>query len=368
MFVSAETIAVELGGELRGDGTLAVWGAQSLLKAGPQDITYLMNEAGLRDLPICKAGALVVSKALAPSLEAAASVDSTAKPKAVIIVDDAQDAFIRVMQRFRPPRPRPEIGVSPGATVSATAHVGAATNIWAGAFVADDVVIGSHCDIHPGASLGPGCKLGDHVTIHANAVLYADVIVGSRVIIHASAVIGADGFGYRFENGRYVRIPQLGTVHIENDVEIGACTTIDRGMIGPTVIGEGSKIDNLVMIAHNCEIGKHNAFASQVGLAGSVTTGEYVRCAGQVGVRDHVHLGKGCTLGAGAGIHKSIPEGQTYYGYPARPEAEQLQIVMAETRLPYMRKKLQQLQATVAALKVRIDSLTSNAANAEKAA
>jgi UDP-3-O-[3-hydroxymyristoyl] glucosamine N-acyltransferase len=193
--------------------------------------------------------------------------------------------------------------------------------------------------------VGRDCQIGDDCVLYANAVLYHDVRLGKRVIIHAGAVLGADGFGYRFRNGRYEKIPQLGWVEIEDDCEIGACTTIDRGMIGATVIGEGSKLDNLVMIGHNCELGKHNAFASQVGLAGSVTTGEYVRCAGQVGVADHVHLGRGSTLGAKAGVHKDIPEGDTQIGYPARPEHEQLRIVMATGKVPEMRKQIRALEA-----------------------
>src|SRR4029077_11717067 len=155
------------------------------------------------------------------------------------------------------------------------------------------------------------------------------------------------------------KTPQRGSVEIGDDCEIGACTTIDRGMIGGTVIGEGTKLDNLVMIGHNCELGRHNAFASQVGLAGSVTTGDYVRCAGQVGVADHVHLGRGCTLGAKAGVHKDIPEGETQIGYPSRPEQEQLRIVMATGKVPEMRKQLRELEARVEELGRLVEQLTA---------
>lgn len=154
-----------------------------------------------------------------------------------------------------------------------------------------------------------------------------------------------------------MKIPQLGTVRVDDDVEIGACTTIDRGMVGPTIIGEGTKLDNLVQIAHNCELGKHNAFASQVGLAGSVTTGDYVRCAGQVGVADHLHLGAGCTLAAKAGVHKNTPEGQTHVGSPAGPIDEQFKIMMAVQKVPEMRTQIRQLERQVIELTKQLTEL-----------
>ncbi len=156
-----------------------------------------------------------------------------------------------------------------------------------------------------------------------------------------------------------MKIPHVGGVVIHDDVEIGAGTTIDAGMIGPTVIGEGTKIDDQVMIAHNCRIGRHNAFASQVGFAGSVTTGDYVRCAGQVGIADHLHLGRGCTLGPKAGVHKNVPEGAVFHGIPARPQREQLQIVTAGLRLPEMRKAVRELQTQLRALQEAVATLTA---------
>src|SRR5204863_701111 len=145
-------------------------------------------------------------------------------------------------------------------------------------------------------------------------------------IVHANAVIGADGFGYRTQAGKHVKVPQLGRVEIADDVEIGACSTIDRGTFGPTRIGTGTKIDNLVMVAHNCRIGRHNLFVSQVGIAGSTTTGDYVVMAGQVGVADHLHIGDQAILGAKAGVHKDVPAGARMLGAPATPDREQMRI------------------------------------------
>jgi UDP-3-O-[3-hydroxymyristoyl] glucosamine N-acyltransferase len=171
-------------------------------------------------------------------------------------------------------------------------------------------------------------------------------------------VIGADGFGYRTIEGRHVRITHFGSVRIEDDVEVGAATTIDRAMVGETIIGAGTKLDNLVMIGHNCEIGRHNLFVSQVGLAGSVTTGDYVVCAGQTGVADHVHLGAGCVLGAKSGVHKDIPAGQRYIGAPATPESEARRIVMTQQKIPEMRKQLRALERQVQELAERVQQLS----------
>ena len=355
MATTVEALAAQLpGARTIGDPTLRIDGARPLEKAGPHDIAFVANEANLRKLKHCTAGAVLVSESLSDSL------DAGEKPAAVIFVDDAKAAFIEVLKQLFPPPARPSIGISPYATVSATAQIGANTNIYPGAYVADNVVLGAGCDVYPGVYIGSGCRLGDRVTLHPGVVLYPRVLIGNRVTIHASAVAGADGFGYQLVDGRHQKIPHFGTVRIEDDVEIGACTTIDRAMIGETVIGEGTKLDNLIMIAHNCELGKHNIFVGQVGLAGSVTTGNYVVCAGHVGVADHVHLGEGCVLGSKSGVHKDIPPGETYIGTPAQPAAEAMKIVMAQRKLPEMRKQLRDLEAKVAELTAQLKTMSTS--------
>lgn len=354
--ITVNELAEFVGGAVQGDGSRVIRGACALDKAGPSDMTFLESRKLLKVLAASRAAAVLISPALLQ--EVAPGKTSPA----FIIVDHPQQAFVRLMVRFRPPRPRGSLGVSPQAYVSPSARIGAGTNVFPGAYVGDDVVIGENCDIHPGAAIGAGCRLGDEVVLHPHVVLYPDVEVGSRVIIHASAVIGADGFGYRLVDGRHQRVPHLGTVRIADDVEIGACTTVDRAMIGATVIGEGTKLDNLVMIAHNCEIGRHNAIVSQVGFAGSVTTGDYVICAGQVGVADHVHIGEQAIIGSKAGVHKDVPAGETYIGQPAQPASEAMKVAMSQRKIPEIRKSLKTLEARLDELAAQLAALQPAAA------
>ena len=346
---SIETLAQLVQGELRGDHNLTVTGAAPLDKAGPQDITFALDDKHLAAVARSRAGACIIAR------QQGAKCD--APEKTLILVDDPLDAFLAVLRTFRPQRNRRPAGISPAAFVSESARIGPGCTIGPGVFVDDGTVIGANCELYPGVVIGRDCRIGDGCILYPNVVLYDDVVLGDRVTIHASAVLGADGFGYRFKNGQFEKIPQLGSVHVHDDCEIGACATIDRGMIGATIIGTGTKLDNLVMIGHNCELGRHNAFASQVGLAGSVTTGDYVRCAGQVGVKDHLHLGTGSVLGAKSGVHKDVPDGETHVGYPAGLEKDQLRIVMSLNKVPEMRKQMRQLEARIEDLAQQLQEL-----------
>jgi UDP-3-O-[3-hydroxymyristoyl] glucosamine N-acyltransferase len=175
-------------------------------------------------------------------------------------------------------------------------------------------------------------------------VVYDDCVLGDRVVVHANAVIGADGFGYRTQDGRHVKVPQLGWVEVEDDVEIGAGATVDRGTFGATRIGAGTKIDNLVMVGHNCQIGRHNILAAQAGVAGSCTTGDYVVMAGQVGVADHVHIGDRVVIAAKSGVVSDIPSDTRVLGYPARPEAHAKRIWVTLDHLPEWRRDLKRVK------------------------
>jgi UDP-3-O-[3-hydroxymyristoyl] glucosamine N-acyltransferase len=348
MTCTAGELAGLLQGDLRGQADLCVANGQTLEKAGPNDIVYVMDSSYLRKLRKSEAGIALLPRSLANDL-------TGLEAKTLIFVDDPQGSFLRVLERLRPRRPRSTVGVSPDAHVTWSAVIGDNTNIHPGAIIGEDVVIGKNCDIHSGAVIGPGCRLGDDVTLFPNVVLYHDIIVGNRVAIHAGAVIGADGFGYRVVNGRHQKLPHYGNVRIDDDVEIGACTTIDRAMIGTTVIGAGTKIDNLVQIAHNCELGQHNLMAAQVGFAGSSSTGNYVVCAGQVGVGDHVHLADRCILGAKAAVHKNMGS-ETYLGMPALPEAEAIRLHIQFRKLPELRDQVKELTARLDAITKQMES------------
>ncbi|MEK6249901.1 MAG: UDP-3-O-(3-hydroxymyristoyl)glucosamine N-acyltransferase [Planctomycetales bacterium] len=333
------SLAKLVGGRLLGDDTIEIQEAATLAEARTGEISFLENPGYCHQLAGSSASAVVVPRGFEPEHIAAA-----------IQVDDVSAAFVQIVKHFRPPRHYERSGVSSAAIVSPSARLADDVEIYPGATVGDEVDIGPHATIHAGVTIMADCKLGADVVIYPNVVLYENTLLGDRCIIHAGAILGAFGFGYQMVAGRHLLSAQLGHVCVGNDVEIGAGTTIDRGTYGPTVIGEGTKIDNLVMIAHNCRIGRHNIICSQVGIAGSASTGDYVVMAGQVGIRDHVHIGAQATLGAMAGITSDVPEGEVYIGIPATPHREQALQLAALSRLPEMRKQLIKMQQTLEGL------------------
>jgi UDP-3-O-[3-hydroxymyristoyl] glucosamine N-acyltransferase len=277
--------------------------------------------------------------------------------KPYVSVSNVHASFARIVEQFRPASNHRALGVSADAHVSGTARLGPRVAIHAGATIGEDVTVGAGTVIHSGVRVLDGCRIGENVVLFPNVVLYEQTVLGDRVIVHAGAVLGAYGFGYHLEEGRHVRGAQLGYVEVADDVEIGANTAIDRGTYGPTLIGAGTKIDNLVMIAHNCRIGRHNLICSQVGIAGSCTTGDYVVMAGQTGLRDHIQIGDGVILGAKSGVMHSILEPGAWLGIPATPEREQMVKLAATAKLPEMRKEFRALQRQVAELMGRLTKL-----------
>lgn len=334
-FTTLQQIARLVSGQLHGDPQLLIRGAAPLLEAGSDEITFIDRPNMLARIAESKAAAFLLPE------------EMTTITRPHIRVPRVQDAFASVVAHFRPPPPRSTAGCHATAQISDLADIDATAHIGPFAYVGDDVKIGPRCVIGPHVSVMSGCQIDEDVQIFAGAVLYENTIVGARSLIHAGAVLGAFGFGYQAREGRHVRSPQLGNVVLQADVEVGACTTIDRGTYGATLIGEGTKIDNHVMIAHNCQIGRHNLICSQVGIAGSSTTGDYVVMAGQVGVPDHIRIGHRAVLGAKAGIMRDVPDGITVVGIPATPEREQMQIQASLSRLPEMRKQLRSLQRMV---------------------
>lgn len=332
MTVTVRQLAELVRGEVLGDGDLLISNARTLTEAQPGDITFVEGDKNLAAWDASRASAAIVSP----------NVPVNGRP--LIRVADPLMAFVRVVQQLRGHPPEAGPSISPAARIHPTAKLAAGVSVGPFAVVGEGSVIGPNCTLHAGAVVGRFCKLGENVTLYPHAVLYDDCVLGNRVTIHANAVIGADGFGYRIQDGRHVKVPQLGWVELEDDVEVGACSTIDRGTFEPTRIGTGTKIDNLVMIGHNCQIGRHNVLCSQVGIAGSSKTGDYVVMAGQVGVADHVDIGDQVTIGAQSGVPSTIPSNSQVLGYPARPHKDQLRILLTLDKLPEIRKDVQRIK------------------------
>lgn len=315
---------------------LVLTGAAPLQDAQAGDVSLVDNEKYLSKLQTSTATAFIVPRAF-PQVE----------NRTLIRVDNPHAAFIQAIALFRPQRKSFVGGIHPQACVDASAKMGAGCWIGPGATVGADVVIGDRTRIHAGVHIQAGTKIGSDCEFLPGVVLYENTVIEDRVLIHAGAILGAHGFGYKLVQGRHCRTAQLGWVHVESDVEIGAGCTIDRGTYGATRIGEGTKIDNQVQIAHNVRIGKHNLICAQVGIAGSCSTGNYVVLAGQVGMKDHIHLADGVVVGAQAGLMSDAAPGQVLLGSPAINQKEQMQIFALQMRLPEMRKQLKQMQNTL---------------------
>jgi UDP-3-O-[3-hydroxymyristoyl] glucosamine N-acyltransferase len=330
--ITLQELANLVHGEVVGDGGLVIQAAHTLQEAVPGDITFVEDDKHAGLLHESRASAAVVPAALPPN------------GLPLIRVADPLSAFVTIVRHLHGRAEPPPHGLDPRAALHPTARLGPDISLFPFASVGEGSVLGARCCLYSGATVGRYCRLGDDVILYPNAVLYDGTVLGNRVIVHANAVLGADGFGYRQQDGRHVKVPQLGHVEIGDDCEIGACTTIDRGTFQATRVGEGTKIDNLVQVGHNCRVGRHNLFVSQMGIAGSSTTGDYVVVAGQAGIVDHVHLGDRAIIGAQAGVTKDVPAGQCMLGSPATPVREQKRILMTLEKLPEIRRDVQKIK------------------------
>ena len=346
MVATVEQLAALVQGRVVGDGTVPIRSARPVGEAGPGDITFVENERYAKKLLASPASAAIVG----PHFKKVAVADPDACVLPMIEVDDPIAAFLMVRQHLVGELKPRWVGVHPQAHVAPTARIGNDVAIYPFAYVGDETVIGDGCTLRPGAVVGERCILGRNVTIHANAVLYEGVVLGDRVEVHSGSVLGGDGFGYRFVDGRHVKVPQTGRVEVGDDVEIGANCTVDRATFEATRIGEGSKIDNLVMVGHNNQIGRHNLLCGQVGIAGSCKTGDYVVIAGQAGIKDQLDIGDRVVIGAQAGVHRNVPAGDKILGTPAIPLREQRRLFQMIARLPEMYRQIRDLTAQLAKL------------------
>ena len=337
-------LAKLVGGQTTVDHHVEIHGAASISYAKEQQITFVTSPAYLDDFESGPAAAAVISADLQP------------KTKPCIQVANPEFAFAKIVAQFRGQAERVKIGISADAMISLNAKISDDVCIHPGAVIMDGVEIGYGTTIFPNVTVMENCRIGSNVKIFPGATLYENTEVGDRCIIHGGVVLGAYGFGYSSAGGEHKLSPQLGNVKIESDVEIGANSTIDRGTFDSTVIGEGSKLDNLVMVGHNCQIGKHNLFCSQVGIAGSCRTGDYVVMGGQVGLADHLTIGNHVQIGAQSGLMHDVESNQRVFGTPAKPAREEMQLLANRSKLPEMRKNMRKLEQQIDELKQIVES------------
>lgn len=333
--VRLRDLADQLDAELVGDGEVMISGAAGIDHAGAGDITFVARALVARELADCQATAVIVGADL--------EVDRPA-----LRVKEPYQTFCRLLERLTTPLDRifPP-GIHATAVVDPTAEVGP------GVSLGPYAVVGAGCRVGRGSRLGPHVVLECDVEVGEDCVLYPHVVVrercrlGNRVILHPACVLGADGFGYLPGPGGLTKIPQIGLVLLEDEVELGAGTCVDRATTGVTVIGQGSKLDNLVQIGHNVHIGRHGVFSAQTGISGSCEIGDGVAMGGQVGVKDHVKVGNNAQVAAMSGIHKDVPDGAAVFGIPARDAADAMRIVTALNRLPELLRKVRRLEKAV---------------------
>ncbi len=353
---SLPELADFVNGELIGSGGV-ITGVNRIDMAGNAEATFLSSEQYLKFLPVCKAGVVLINASLWKGAQASTSdgpANGTHPP--LIVVPDAYRSFVKVMQRFFPPLTMTPGLRHPSAVIHPDAHVHPSACIGPGCTIDEGCVIGERVMVYANVSLYANVVVCADTVIHANVVCGAGTRIGERCIIQPGAVLGADGFGF-FENpdGSFEKIPQVGTVVLGNDVEVGANTTIDRAAVGQTVIGNGVKLDNLIHIAHGVKVGDHTAMAAQAGVSGSTVLGKRNRIAGQVGVVGHITTTDDVIVEAQSGLSKSVTTPGAYFGSPAKEHRTALRMEAALRQLPDLLREVRELQRVVAELKERTE-------------
>jgi len=328
---TASEIAKYLQGEVVGDGHAILNSFAPADRAQPGDLTFAETEEYFAAAEASTATAIIADKRF-----------NSAK-KILIRVPNARIAFARVLALFFP-EPKFPAGIHPTAVITPGAKIDASAHIGPHCIVGERVQMGARSVLQGGNSVGADAKLGEDVNLFPHVTIYPRTEIGNRVRIHAGTVIGSDGYGYVLDGGVHRKVPQIGNVILGDDVEIGANVTVDRGALGTTVIGKGTKIDNLVQIAHNVEIGEHCLVIAQVGIAGSAKLGNYVVLAGQVGIGGHLKIGNQVTVGAQAGVMTDIPDGGKWLGSPAQPDQEMKRQFIAVRRLPDLLKRVAEFE------------------------
>ena len=325
-----------IGGTVRGDAKVVITGVSDVEEAGPRDATWIAHSSYASKLGASRAGAVLVPADFGPT------------PMPAVLCDRMDRSVARLLGAFAGPTSLPEPGIHPTALVHETAQIGPDAAIGPNVVLEAGVRIGASAVIHSGVFVGRGTTLGDRCVLWPHVVIREGCVVGHRVTIHPNTVIGADGLGYYWDEGGHRKVPHIGGVILEDDVEIGACTCIDRSKFGNTVVGRGTKIDNLVQIAHNVRVGEHCVLASQVGISGSVRIGNGCIFGGRSGAADNLVIGNGVRLAGGLAVAThDIPDGMTVSGFPAQEHRKELREQASLRRLPALARQLKDLLARV---------------------
>lgn len=335
--MTLEELARLVDGRARGAADVTVRDVAPLDDAGPDDLGLLADRRYLDRVPESRAGALLVSTELE---------DALPEGCAYVAVKDARAALVAVLERFHP-EPEPREGIHPTAILGRGVAVGSGVRVDAYAVIEKGATLADRCRIGPHAVVGEGSRVGESSVLHAHATLYPGTVLGRHVVVHSGARLGVDGFGYAMVDGTFRKIPQVGRCVVADDVEIGANTCIDRGSIGETRVGPGSKLDNLVQLGHNVRVGRDCAMAGQVGVAGSTRIGDRVVVGGQAGLAGHVEIGDGAQISAQAGVIGDVEAGGTVTGYPARDLRTYLRATAHFLRLPELARRLGRLEARI---------------------
>ncbi len=331
-------LAEYVGGRVCGDPDVKIRSASTLGRAGEGDISFLANRKYEKQLHSTKASAVIVGN------------ETVETGVALLVAEDPYYAFMQIMVLLHGHRKHEKIGISTQASISDSAKIGSDCHIHNFATIADEAKIGDGCIIYPGVYVGQGAQIGNDSIIYPNVTIYDGCKIGSRVIINANSTIGEDGFGYASHKGVHYKIPQTGIVIIENDVEIGTCCGIERGTLGDTVIGHGSKLGDLVAIGHGAKIGPYCLLVAQVGISGSTTFGHHCIVGGQAGIVGHISIGNNVTIAAQAGVTNNIGDGEIVLGSPAIEANQGKRAYSMIQYLPEMRQSIRRLEKRLKSL------------------
>lgn len=345
MDFSVEKIASFLHGEIVGDKTIMVNNLSKIEEGKPGCLTFLANERYTHFVYTTQASAVLVRRDFSPEHEVKATL---------IKVDDPYSCIALLLNMIDQNRPQ-KSGIEAGCHVEPSADVSKAAYVGAFAYIGENVVVGENSRIFPQVYLGDNVKIGKNCIIYPGVKIYRDCVIGNNVIIHAGAVIGADGFGFAPQNGGYMKIAQIGNVVIEDNVEIGANTTVDRATMGSTRVKHGTKLDNLIQVAHNVEVGSNTVIAAQAGIAGSSKVGDNCMIGGQVGIAGHIAIGNKVNIGAQSGVPNSVAENSNILGYPAIPIKDFARQVVLLKRLPELNDTVKRLQKEIEQIMAKLN-------------